>query len=383
MNSKKKKVFEDVLYAQCWEDPQLDRAAFSITPEDTVFSITSGGCNVLAFLLDNPRKVIALDINPHQNFLLDLKMGAFRKLTYDELLAFMGVRESYSRLQLYNQIRPGLNPQSRDYWDSQPQKIADGIIHCGRYENYMRLLRKWINRLMGRSLIELFFETEDPLARKELFQRKWKNVWWWLFTRVFLSRRTMTLLFDKAFFTYVDGKFSFGKHFAERVERAFTQLPMKENYFLSYILLGRYYSEEHLPVYLRRENYSTIRSRVDRIELVCDSCEHFFSGLPESCISKFNFTNIFEWISQEDYRKLLRKTYRVGEDKAIITYRNLLVDRERPHDLALHFRSLQMKAKSLFEKDLSFIYKNYAVEQINKPRSQWDTTYRRYATVKH
>ena len=76
----KDKLFRDVLYANCWEDPQLDRAAFGIGPDDVVFSITSGGCNVLTFLLDDPRKVIAVDANPHQGYLLELKMAAFRTL---------------------------------------------------------------------------------------------------------------------------------------------------------------------------------------------------------------------------------------------------------------------------------------------------------------
>ena len=67
---KNKKVFQDVLYAQCWEDPQIDREAFNITSDDIVFSITSGGCNVLTFLIDNPKKIIALDLNPYQNYLL-------------------------------------------------------------------------------------------------------------------------------------------------------------------------------------------------------------------------------------------------------------------------------------------------------------------------
>jgi S-adenosylmethionine-diacylglycerol 3-amino-3-carboxypropyl transferase len=58
------KVFSDILYAQCWEDPDLDREAFHIGPDDTVFSVTSGGCNALAFLADGPRRVVAIDLNP-------------------------------------------------------------------------------------------------------------------------------------------------------------------------------------------------------------------------------------------------------------------------------------------------------------------------------
>ena len=265
MNGGRKKVFDDVLYAQCWEDPALDRLAFRIGPDDTVFSITSGGCNVLTFLIDNPRRIIALDINPYQNYLLELKIAAFGGLAYEELLEFVGVRDTERRLELYAHIRSSLNPSARTYWDSQVSKIDHGIIHCGRYEQYMGLLRTWLTRTMGRPLIEKFFATDENRAREELFSTEWDSISWRLLTRVLLSRNTMSLLFDKAFFRYLDSSFSFGKHFAQLAERALTQLPMKENYFLSYILLGRYYSEEHLPPYLRPEHYETIRERLHRI----------------------------------------------------------------------------------------------------------------------
>ncbi|MDH5768877.1 MAG: DUF3419 family protein [Nitrospirota bacterium] len=362
-----KKVFKDILYAQCWEDPQIDRVAFRITSDDVVFSITSGGCNVLTFLLDNPSKVIALDINPNQKFLLDLKIAAFKKLSYDELLEFLGVSESQRRLLLYGQIRMELQADSLRYWDRKLKKIRRGVIHCGRYEGYMRLLRKVvIVPFIKRSLVERFFKTEDSSEREILFHKKWENAYWFLLTKVMLSKKLNTFLFDKTFFAYVDSNFSFGKHFAGKAEYALTKLPMKENYFLSYILLGRFYSKENLPNYLRKENYEIIRGRLDRIDMVTDSCEHFFTTLPDSYISKFNFTNIFEWMSPKAYEDLLRETIRVAKDKAIMTYRNLLVFREHPSCLDENIHSLKHSAKSLHEQDLSFIYDNYVVEEIHK-----------------
>ncbi|NIM91624.1 MAG: DUF3419 family protein [Candidatus Aminicenantes bacterium] len=362
-----RKIFKDILYAQCWEDPQIDREAFNITSKDVVFSITSGGCNVLTFLLDNPRQVIALDLNPQQNFLLDLKISAFKALSYQELLEFIGVRESRNRFQLYRRLRALLQPESIRYWDTQEKKIKRGIIHCGRYEAYMRLLKRAIVKpLISRRVLMKFFEIEDPSERTALFHKKWENFRWWFLTRVMLSRRMNTLLFDKAFFTYLDEKFSFGDHFAQKAKQAITQLPMKENYFLSYILLGKFYSDECLPQYLRPTNYKIIRSRVDRIKIVTDSCEHYFSSLPDSCISKFNFTNIFEWMSDQAYENLLKETIRVAKDKAILTYRNLLVFREHPVTLDNNIQSLKKAAKSLHEQDLSFIYNNYVVEEIHK-----------------
>jgi S-adenosylmethionine-diacylglycerol 3-amino-3-carboxypropyl transferase len=256
---------------------------------------------------------------------------------------------------------------SASYWDGHMKKIEKGIIHSGRYEGYMRLLKKAIlTPLIRNGVIEKLFETEDTAARTELFSKKWKNFRWWLLTRILLSRRMNTLFFDKAFFTYLEKKHSLGNHFAQKAERAITELPMKKNYFLSYILLGKYYSNEYLPPYLRRENFETIRSRLDRIVIVTDSCEHFFSTLPDSTISKLNFTNIFEWMSAEAYENLLRETIRVAKNGAIMTYRNLLVFREHPASLEENIRSLRQLAKSLHKQDLSFIYNNYIVEEIHK-----------------
>ena len=364
----KTKLFKDVLYANCWEDPQLDRAALGIGQDDVVLSITSGGCNLLAFLLDDPRKVIALDVNPHQGYLLELKMAAFRRLSYRRTLEFFGVRPSSTRAACYRQrLRPCLSGDAARFWDSHMRKIARGIIHAGRYERYMRLLRKTVVAGFGkRRLIKKMFEASDPAARERLYREKWQGAWWSLLTGVMLSRGLNSLLFDKAFFAYLDCDFSFGRHFAAKAERALVQLPMKENTFLAYILLGRFYDEAHLPVYLRRESFPVIRGRLDRVEIVTDSCEHYFAGLEDSTISKFNFTNIFEWMSPAAFEGLLRETVRVARDRAVLTYRNLLVFRERPPSLDGLIRSRQDLAKELQGSDLSFIYDNYVVEQVEK-----------------
>jgi len=169
------KVFNDILYAQCWEDPETDRTALQIKSTDTLFSITSGGCNVLTFLLDNPAKIIALDLNPYQNYLLELKIAAYRHLRYTELLQFMGVTDFSDRRQLYQRLRSDLSRNARQYWDQNEKKIIRGIIHCGRYERYMQLLRYILTLIIGRTVIQRMLHTRQPGARLELFQKKWLN----------------------------------------------------------------------------------------------------------------------------------------------------------------------------------------------------------------
>ena len=366
-------VFEDIIYAQCWEDPELDRAAFQIRPDDTVFSITSGGCNVLAFLIDNPRLVYAVDLNPHQNYVLELKMGAFAVLPYGEMLELFGVRDSRRRRQLYGRVRAVLGKECRAFWDAHQAGVDAGIIHAGRYESYMRLLRRCLERVKGKRLIRAFFETGDAAERGRLFTREWDTPLWRAFTGMFLSRTVMSALFTGEFFRYVEGSFSFGAHFARLVRRTLTEMPLRENYFASYILLGRYLDEDHLPPYLMRKNFSVIRERLPRVHPVTGTCVGFFTGMGDSSVQKFNFTNIFEWMPEEECEAILREAWRVGSHGAVLTYRNLLVFRERPAALQQMIKPDRPLAEALHARDRAFVYRNYVVERINKQESRWST----------
>jgi S-adenosylmethionine-diacylglycerol 3-amino-3-carboxypropyl transferase len=380
--TKKSKVFEDILYAQCWEDPSIDRTAFNMKKDDVLFSITSGGCNVLTFLLDNPKKIIALDISPYQNHLLELKITCFKGFDYKNLLKFIGITPTDDREKMYDEIRGLLTGDARNYWDQNLEKINKGIMHCGRYEKYMRLLGRLLNILIGKKVIKQLFLTHKIEDRIDLYDQKWNNFRWKIFTKIMLSRKIMSLLFDKAFFAYLEDSFSFGDHFALKTEQAFKKLPVRESYFLTYILFGNY-SIFALPDYLRPENFDTIRKRVSRIEIITDSCQNYFSSIKDNSISRFNYSNIFEWMSEIDFENLLKETIRVAKDGGIMTYRNLLVPREHPYFLSRSIRSLKRLAENLKSLDLSFIYNNYIVEKIEKEGLSWDMMSKSFQTIKN
>ena len=359
------KVFRDVLYAQCWEDPEMDRIAFDIKPGDTVFSITSGGCNALTFLLDDPGKVICLDMNRFQNYLLRLKISAFKTLGYNEMLEFFGVRASKRRWELYEKLKPILSEEEQLYWSNKKSDLNRGIIHCGKYERYMHLLKRVFRILIGEKIISELFNSSSLDEQRILFKTKWDNFKWRLFCRVLLSRTFASILFDKAFYKYLEPKFSFEKYYRSAVMKAITELPVKENYFIAYILLGNYL-DDNLPVYLKKENYEFIRDRVDRIYTVTSGCQEYMRTLPMDTISKFNFTNIFEWMSMEEFTLLLLETLRIAKDGAVITYRNHLVTRNRPEAFAEKIIPDMKLSLELRKRDRSFIYKAYVVERINK-----------------
>ena len=359
------KMFRKVLYAQCWEDPEADFRAFGIEQNDVIFSITSGGCNVLAFLTRNPKKVIALDLNPYQNYVLDLKMAAFRTLSYERLLEFLGVHPCDKRIEYYHHLRTHLSLRSREFWDQNTFAISKGVIHSGHFEGYMHLLIKAFHVLMGKSLFRKMESLKKIGEREKFYDEKWRNWRWKLFTTILLSRWFMSFLFDKAFFRQLEENFSFGEHFEEIIKRGVTKFALNENSFLRYIVYGNYHPD-FLPVYLRKENFELICSRLNRIEIITGDCLDYFLRMQENSVSKFNFTNIFEWMPKVLFEQILRETVRIACAGSVITYRNLLVARSRPPGLSRFIVPQASLARRLHESDKSFMYRRYVVEQIVK-----------------
>lgn len=73
-----------LIYNACWEDPAVDRAALALGPGDTVLVITSAGCNALDYALAGAGRVHAVDANPRQTALLQLKLAAVAALNHED-----------------------------------------------------------------------------------------------------------------------------------------------------------------------------------------------------------------------------------------------------------------------------------------------------------
>ena len=108
----------NLVYNTCWEDPRLDRQAMEFSANDTVMVITSAGCNALDYLLAGAGKVHAVDMNPRQNALLELKASAIRNLDYERFFQMFGEGRLPNIESIYAaHLRKSLSPLSQKYWD--------------------------------------------------------------------------------------------------------------------------------------------------------------------------------------------------------------------------------------------------------------------------
>jgi len=107
-----------LVYNTCWEDPRLDRGALELRPRDSLVTITSAGCNALDYALLGLERIDAVDVNPRQNALLELKIAAIRQLEFEDFFALFGRGRLPNIRPIYEgQLRQTLSPWSQKYWD--------------------------------------------------------------------------------------------------------------------------------------------------------------------------------------------------------------------------------------------------------------------------
>src|SRR5215216_1536055 len=131
-----------LVFTHNWEDPESDHTALKIQSNDTVLAITSGGCNVLGFLLFDPELIYSVDVNPAQSYLLELKIAAIKCLDFDDFISFAGLQPANNRLEAYEGLKPYLTEEALGFWNTQSSILSGGFLMSGKYERFIKLAGK-------------------------------------------------------------------------------------------------------------------------------------------------------------------------------------------------------------------------------------------------
>jgi S-adenosylmethionine-diacylglycerol 3-amino-3-carboxypropyl transferase len=352
-----------LMYAQNWEDSRLERAALSIGPEEDVIAIAGGGCTVMTLLADGPRRLQAVDRNPAQVQLLLLKLAVARQLTSDSASAFLGGSEATDRLATFDSL--DLPAETKLFWRARPEQIRKGVISQGRIERYFAVLR-WLLRLVhSRRRIELLFEQPTLEAQQRFFSDTWDTPGW---RRIFLltHKRVLDRALDPSFYRYVEGR-NLPEEMRKRAEWALTQLPIGDNYFLSWIFRGRYPAgAENRPPYLQPATAEALRRNADRLETHCADIRDFLRSQPDSSCDKFYLSNVGEWLGEDDVAPFFEQVVRVARNGATVCYRALMVDRPLPPGVARFLEEDPARSASLGRGDRAFVNAAFHVVTVRK-----------------
>ncbi len=353
--------FDIIRYANCWEDVDVLIRAIDAKEGGLYLSIASSGDNSLALLSKKPSLVLAIDINSVQLACVEIRKAAFKSLSYEGMLNFLGINEGGDRINLYRSIRNGLSSETRIFWDRNQDFIKKGIIHIGKFERYFHLFREYILPLIhSRKEVEHLLNIHDAKKRKEFYDNSWNTLRWKLLFKIFFSRKLMGRLGrDPEFFKYVETDVA--SRIFKRAEYALTELSTDTNPYLEYILRGNF--KNALPFYLRRENFETIRNNLDKLVIFKGNLQEAFENNPQIKFDGFNLSDIFEYMSYQQYKQELERILNYANRGSRLVYWNMLAERKYVEGLDSKLRFLDKEANGLFKEDKAFFYKSLIIAE--------------------
>ena len=193
----------NLVYNTCWEDPRLDRVALDLGPDDTLLVVTSAGCNALDYALMGPRHIHAVDLNPRQNALLELKLAGIRHLDLERFFGMFGcghlpeVREAYRDV-----LRADLSPWSQRYWDRWIEFFANSqrsFSFRGTAGLFAQAVNVYVNRVIGgRTHIDAMLEAPTLERQREIWESRLRERFWSRAMRFAIDRHATLSMVGRA-----------------------------------------------------------------------------------------------------------------------------------------------------------------------------------------
>ena len=295
----------NLVYNTCWEDPRLDRVALEFGPEDRVMVITSAGCNALDYAITGPKHVHAVDMNPRQNALLDLKKSGIRNLEFDDFFQMFGEGRMSGVRQVYQQkLRSDLPEWSQNFWDRKIKWFDNKrktFYFRGTSGAVARALKVYTDKVIKvRPHLDRLMNADSLDEQKEVYEKHLKEKFWSGIVKFALNRdTTMSLLgVPKAQRKQIDTQYEGGllQFLQDCLQSVFVDIPMKENYFWQLYMNGKY-TRECCPEYLTEAGFQTLKNgMVDRVSTHTNSVQGFLEQTDQP-VSRFIFLDHMDWLS--------------------------------------------------------------------------------------
>ena len=360
-------IFDGIVFNMSWEDPEMDRRAFQITPDDAVVSITSAGCNPLNLLCQRPRRLICVDGNPAQNAMMELKLAAIATVDHELFFDIFAARRPERVRGVYaDKLRPLLSPGAQRFWDSRLRVIAKGLYRYGRMGVFCRILRAYLTMLrIDARRREQFFQCRSLEEQRAFYyEHIAPRLWRWP-TKTFMYCRPLIYLagVHPEQFRLVDGRHDMYAYIKERVEYALTQVPIYDNYFLSQAVTGKFRGQR-VPPYLLPENFDALRESLDRVEIVNGWLGPYLDTQPAGSIEKFNLLDIFDWMPAEVFEQTMQSVLRAAAPGATLIYRSGSYQLDPPASVRPRLEHHAELSRELLAIDRSATYGSFYVFSV-------------------
>ncbi|OCF62173.1 betaine lipid synthase [Kwoniella mangroviensis CBS 10435] len=300
--------FRTHIYGWTWEDPAVDVKKLNITKDDHILAITSAGDNVLHYALAaSPARIHAVDMNPCQGHILELKLAAIHALDYNDfwLLFGEGRHPEFKKL-LTQKLSPYLSSHAYAYWLSHDTQFSRNFYFRG-YSGWALRLAQIAFFLSGvRKDVKKICKASTIAEQEKIWNKKIRPI--------FLGRWMVKLFLGNPMFNWhalgvpqnqmncflQDGTVE------DYIKATLDPIPKlttlkDDNYFFFLCLNGRY-TRSSCPAFLKPEGFRALKNgkATNAIKSHTDTILNVLRGLPDGSLTKIIVMDSMDWFDPID-----------------------------------------------------------------------------------
>lgn len=311
-----------IRYSLVWEDSQSLYEALEIGQNDHLLVITSAGCNVLNALLRNPASVTAIDLNPFQNKLLLLKKHIILNHDYEVFHALLGFAGKTAANDARNILMKTLTQDERTFWGAFFDEHPGGLLTSGKLESYITSFYDTLDQDIQAKLQQLirFDDIEEQYAffKANLDNSTFKSAFISYYSDENLQRGR-----DSNLLKYASEPI--GPTFYDRLLKQVSSALLKANFHFRFFFFGlQNLPGDVLPPCYRKGNYAFLKQQLGKIQLVEGEAMEYLLSKQGSLITKAALSNIFEYISQEEFSRNCKALIEEPDRNLRVAFWNLL-----------------------------------------------------------
>ena len=290
------------LYNFSWEDSSVDNHFLNINSSDTMLCITTGGDNILNYLIHEPKKIVTVDFNNHQNDLLKLKIALIKVCSQKEYMKIIG-KNNYSLFcKKFIEIKKQklLEKNTELFWEEN-KDIMKNFIYSGS-SGYLAKILTNLFKVYIKDFTELKY-MKNLEQQIEWYNKNKTNI------------HNFLRLCDK--FKYLFSQLQgvpvsqLNKHediyfkLSEITRNILTKSLFNKNYFYYPYLFNEMTDDCCLP-YMSKENYYTVKSKLNHIEIHTTLLNDFLMKNKKYKFTKISLLDHMDWLSTKEIAEEFR-----------------------------------------------------------------------------
>jgi len=374
-------AFRGLVYSQIWEDPEIDLEALQLGPEHDLITIASGGCNVMSYLIAEPKSITAVDLNRGHVALNRLKLSAAQHLPdYETFYRFFGQADSRANPEIYDRyLKPVLDAESRRYWERRDPLGRRRISFFARNVYRYGLLGTFIGaghklaRLLGGDPRRLL-EAHSLAEQRVIFERE---------VAPLFEKKVVKWLVDQPMSLYglgippaqyralaASGGGNIKQVLLERLERLACDFEIEDNYF-AWQAFGRRYGEGKaapLPPYLKPENFEKVRTGASRVNINLVNLIDLLKSKPSASFDRYVLLDAQDWMNDATLTALWTEITRTARPGARVIFRTAaeesVLPGRIPAELLARWGYDAAEGKAYTKRDRSSIYGGFHLYKL-------------------